>query len=63
MVPVSHVQPVAKASAAVRVPDKLMGGVKLEDTKKARLAAAVELLVAHLREVGQMTLRHPNPRL
>ena len=59
MIPVSHVQPVAKASAAARIPSKLMGGVKMEDAKKARLAEAVELLVAHLQEIGQMTWRHP----
>ena len=55
----SHVQPVAKASAAARIPSKLMGGVKMEDAKKTRLAEAVELLVAHLQEIGQMTWRHP----
>ena len=31
----------------------------MEDSKKARLAEAVELLVTHLQEVGQMTWRHP----
>ena len=61
MIPVSHVQPVAKASASVRIPEKLMGGVKLEDAKKARLAATVDALVAHLQNVGQMTWRHPVP--
>ena len=34
MIPVSHVQPVAKASAAARIPSELMGGVKMEDAKK-----------------------------
>ena len=36
-----------------------MGGVKQEDAKKTRLAAAAELLATHLREVGQMTWRRP----
>ena len=61
MIPVSHVTPVAKASASVRIPEKLLGGVKLEDAKKTRLAEAVNLLVTHLREVQQMTWRHPMP--
>ena len=54
MVPVRHVQPVAKASATVKIPQSLLGGVKQEDAKRQRLAEAVNALAEHLKTVGTM---------
>ena len=61
LVPVRHMQAVAHGSEDVEIPLSMLGGGKLEDTKRARMMPVVQNLASHL-EVVRLMFWRPNKR-